>query len=175
MSDVSKFFHYHSLAEVITFLKNRDFSQFYFGTTSAQIVTEETEEIYVRSVSDHVIPDETVERMLDVLEHLHEYLQKAYDRVLQLDLKNDKYFYDYEKKMLPNEPERVFTLNGIEFGIINSNDYHPHAILYKPLCWGHKPKKDADGFLLSLDTGNMVFEVKFSYEDMRPYAIVAWL
>jgi hypothetical protein len=163
------------LAEVITFLKNRDFSQFYFGTTSAQIVTEETEEIYVYSVSDHGIPDETVKRMLDVLEHLHDYLQKAYDQILQLDLKNDKHFFDYEKKLLPDEPDRVFTLNGIEFGIINANDYHPHAILYKPLCQGHKPKKDTDGFLLSLDTGNMFFEVKFSYEDMRPYAIVAWV
>ena len=174
MDDVNKIFHYYSLAEVIAFLKNRNFSRFYCNP-NASINTNETEEIYVHGVSHHEIPEETVRRMLDVLENLQEYLKKAYDRLLKLNLENDEHFDDNDKKLLSDEPERVFTLSGIEFGIINANTDHPHYTLYKPLCWGHKPKKDTDGFLLTIDAGRMFFDVMFAYEDMCPYAIKAWV
>ena len=168
-------YNYHSLAEVISFLKNRDFSQFYIGSSSAQIVTEETEEIYVYGISDHVIPEKTVLRMLDVLEHLHDYQEKAYEWLIPLDLQNDRYCPDDYKKLLPDEPDKVFGLGGIDFGIIHAEQ--PNHTLFKPYCRGHKPKKDTDGFLLTfgIEYYPLCFDVKFAYEGMRPYATEAWI
>ena len=78
------------LADVISFLKDRDFSLFSFESDGdekyALVFTEEVCEIRIDNVSDNLIPEEKVRQVLEVLEHLDECIKKAYDWIRHLEL-----------------------------------------------------------------------------------------
>ena len=82
----------YTLEDVIFLLENREFSEFRFNSDKGYaLIDSEAGEMQIEyKGSDNVIPEETVRRMLDVLENLQEYLKKAYDRLLKLNLENDE-------------------------------------------------------------------------------------
>ena len=77
------------LAEVISFLKNRDYSSFDFRheytANDALISIKDTGLLFICNVPDNTIPEQTVRLVIEVLEHLDEYLKQAYDKLVLWD------------------------------------------------------------------------------------------
>ena len=165
---------YYKLDEVISFLKNRDFSRFIFysNETFAVIEAEETEEILIDGVnaSAHEIPEETVTQVLEVLTHLDDCVKKAYAWISRLDFKNDRWMHGYADAELTE-----FRLNGISFEKTGKGFCPGKRI--EGCCLGDTPKKGADGFSIdfNLEHDDVIFTVKFLCEDMRAYAIETWV
>ena len=91
---MSLYNEHFDLDEVVFFLKNGDYSFFdYYSDYSekdAVVYMKGTGCLYICNVSDNVIPAETVRLAIDVLEHLDEYLEQAYDKLVLWDWKHPK-------------------------------------------------------------------------------------
>ncbi|MBR3448237.1 MAG: hypothetical protein IKH27_10570 [Oscillospiraceae bacterium] len=172
------------LADVISFLKDRDFSPFSFESDGdekhALVFTEEVCEIRIDNVSDNVIPEETVRQVLDVLEHLDEWIQKGYDRIGRLDLKQDKWFPG--DQWFPHELDKIFEVIGVTFEKTGEkHHFFKPGDRFEGYCLGHDPEKPEDGFVLEFAIREcidsryfpLVFYVKFVCGDMRAYAVEA--
>lgn len=178
---------YWDLADVISFLKDRDFSGFFFkcdgDETLAVTYANEMCELLICNVSDNMIPEEKVRQVIDVLEHLDECIQKAYDWIRRLDLNNDRWFP--ADKWFPHELDKIFEVIGVTFEKTGEKHHFLKPVnRFEACCLGHDPKKAADGFaiefaikesLLNVNSGYypLTFFVKFVCEDMRAYAVEA--
>lgn len=119
----------YTLEDVIFLLENRDFSEFGFNSEEGySIISSDVGEILTEHKgAEKVIPEETVRRMLDVLEHIEEYIEKAYDWIRTLDLKNSKTHHERSVKRLPHQFQGRFWISGINFGDVLSTYDHDAA------------------------------------------------
>ena len=168
----------YTLEDVIFLLENRDFSEFGFNSEEGySIILSDAGEILTEyKGSDKVIPEETVRRMLDVLEHIEECIEKANDWIRTLDLKDDRTFAKtlsaFERKRIPNQFQEIFDVNGINFGDMGSMYDHSSLLVWNQYHSGRQhPKKASDSFSIELDGDCCFFNVKFDYKDMLPYEI----
>ena len=94
--------------------------------------------LYICNVSDDVIPEETVRLAIDVLEHLDECLEQAYDKL------GLWYFVDHKrspgKDCFTHDPKKVFELDDIIFGL---EDW-PHCDYIEKYCLYPETKTEAD-------------------------------
>ena len=172
------------LADVISFLKDRDFSLFSFESDGdekyALVFTEEVCEIRIDNVSDNLIPEEKVRQVLEVLEHLDECIKKAYDWIRRLELKNDRWFPRGE--WFPHELDKIFEVIGVTFQKTGEeHHFFDPRDRFEKCCLGHDPKNPADGFVIEFGFHDHIYSryyplsffVKFVCEDMRAYAVEA--
>ena len=163
-------YEFNFMEDVITFLKNRDLSHFRFqgGKAYLDIYSENSDAVKLcADAPDGTIPEETVSRMLDVLNDPDACIRKAYGWLNNLNV-NDKLFAHLYPKWFPGEMDQIYekelTLYGIRFGKFR---------------WGHDPNPVIDGFTISLmdDHGGWahIYTVKFVYKDMRPIAAERWI
>jgi len=138
-------------------------------------------------------------RMLNVLEHIEECIEKAYDWIRILHPKDDRTFEktltEYDRKRIPAQFQEVFEVSGINFGDEESNYDHFSVLIWNQYSCGHNPDKrcdyrpkkrcdhhpkkhcghhpikTADCFSIDFDGNVGFFHVKFDYKDMLPYEI----
>ena len=124
--------------------------------------------------SDKGIPEETVRRMLDVLAHIEECIEKAFDWFSNLD--------QYGNETVASNPDKTFSrenyeVNGICFGDIKLSDTW-RILQWKQYRRGrHQPEYAADSFSIAFqntDAPYFTFNVKFDYKDMLPVEIALW-
>ena len=149
--------------EIIDFLKKRDYSQFWFhdlgnGYRGAYFY------LYVNDKADYVeasvyapdntISDETADRVIDVLEHLEECIQRAYVWLSKQDLHDD---WLTQQAYSPQELKQLFTLWELTFWIPDSEP--------------HRKKPHSGTFSLSFDLPDYPWhhDVYFDYYDLQPY------
>ena len=161
---------YFNLDEVIFFLKNGEFSFFDFysdySEKDAVVYMKGTGCLYICNVSDDVIPAETVRLAINVLEHLDECLEQAYDKLDLWDLKN--YKWGSGKKGFTYDPKEVFELEDIIFGL---KDW-PDCDYIEKYCLDSEPKTAADCFWINFRFEYLGFLVKFRCEDRRLCSII---
>ena len=156
---------YFNLDEVIFFLKDGEYSFFDFysdySEKDAVVYMKGTGCLYICNVSDNVIPAETVRRAIDVLEHLDEYLEQAYDKLVLWDWKHPK--WSSEKECFTHDTKKVFELEDIIFGL---EDW-PHCDYIEKYCLYPDTKTSADIFFINFRVEDLGFLVKFRCEDRR--------
>ena len=167
----------YTLEDVIFLLENRDFSEFGFISEEGySIIYSDAGEILTEHKGlDKVIPEETVRRMLYVLEHIEECIEKAYDWFSHLDQNGNE--------TVAANPDITFAqyfyeVNGINFGDIKlSNTWM--ILKWKQYRHGRQHLKYAtDSFSIrfqNTDDPYFYFIVKFDYKDMLPYEIEFWI
>ena len=172
----------YDLADVISFLKDRDFSLFKFKSDEniALTYTNETGQLLICNVSDNVIPEEKVRQVIDVLEHLDECIKKAYDWIRRLDLNKNRWFPG--DKWFPHELDKIFEVTSVTFEKTGEEHHFLNPInRFEEYCLGNDPPKAVDGFSIGFDFKDSIYSplyplsffVKFVCEDMRAYAIEA--
>ena len=163
-----------TLEEVISFLQNRDFSEFCFndGEGYALIDSEAGEILTEHKESDKVIPEETVRRMLNVLEHIDEYIENAYNWFINLNLDEDD---TLAANLDPQFSQEIYEVNGINFGDIRDTS---NFLVWKRYRVGrHHPIYPTDSFSIEFQyprSGYFFFIVKFDYKNMLPYELELW-
>ncbi|MBR3042991.1 MAG: hypothetical protein IKI45_00680 [Oscillospiraceae bacterium] len=167
---------YYDLADVISFLKDRDFSLFIFESDEkfAVVYTEETGEILIDNVSDNVIPEEKVRKVLD------ECLEQAYDWLGFWDFENDtwcsgeKWVKEWCRESIHDRVKKEFEITGISFEETENKDQRDlvHKYRLEP-----KQKKVTYGFSIDFTAGYypLEFTLKYSCEDRRLYAIETYI
>lgn len=168
---------YYDLADVISFLKDRDFSLFIFEKDEhfAVVYTDETGEILIENVSDNVIPEETVIQVLDVLEHLDACLAQAYDWLGFWDFETDQWgpakewVREWCRESIHDRVKEEFEITGITFAETEGKDRRDQVHKYR---LEPKQKKVTHGFSMDFTAGYypLEFTLHFSREDMRLYA-----
>lgn len=99
--------------------------------------------------SDKAIPEETVKRMLDVLEHTEECIEKANDWIRSLNVKNDrtlaqtldKSYPAWLRKKIPDQFQERFMITGLNFGDVSSGYDHFSRLIWSQYRSGFHPKK----------------------------------
>ena len=167
----------YTLEDVIFLLENKEFSEFRFHSNKGYaLIDSEAGEIQTEyKGSDKVIPEETVRRMLYVLEHIEECIEKAYDWFSHLDPNGNETLAANLDKLFSQE---IYEVNGIKFGDIKVSDKW-RILKWKQYRRGkHHPKYAADSFSIEFpntDAPFFFFIVKFDYKDMLPYEIEFWI
>ncbi len=162
----------YTLEDVKFLLENKDFSEFGFNTEEGYsiILSDAGEILTEHKGSDKVIPEETVRRMLYVLEHIEECIEKAYDWIRSLNLKDE--LPVWAEKRLPHQFQERFEVNGINFGDLRLLFEHSSILVWSQYRRGrHHPKYASDSFSIEFDGDSCFFNVKFDYKDMLPYEI----
>ena len=171
----------YTLEDVIFLLENREFSEFRFNSDKGYaLIDSEAGEMQIEyKGSDNVIPEETVRRMLEVLEHIEECIETAHDWISSLDQKDDKSPPLNQGNWLPKLKE-TFEVNGINFGVAKGVS-HNIFLAWNQYHSSHHQKNVADYFSIQFQhaefTGDpyFTFNVKFDYMDMLPYEIELWI
>lgn len=163
---------YFNLDEVLFFLKEGDFSFFDFSSDysekDAVVYMKGTGCLYICNVSDNVIPEETVRLAIDVLEHLDEYLEQAYDKLVLWDWKQHKWGAGNE--CFTHDAKKDFELEDIIFGL---NDWPKGEFQeYFPVP---KPKAAADCFWMNFRCDPLEFPVQFLCKERRLYSIKPYI
>ena len=166
----------YTLEDVIFLLENRDFSEFGFNTEEGySIISSDAGEIVTEHKgAEKVIPEETVRRMLDVLEHIEEYIEKAYNWIRTLDLKDGKTYDARVQTLIPHLLQEKLEVNGINFGDMSSLYDHCSILEWNQYRSDYHPIEATDVFSIEFDFywgAHFFFIVKFSYKDMFPYEI----
>ena len=166
----------YTLEDVIFLLENREFSEFSFpdGKPYSLIYSEAGEILTEHKGADKVIPEDTVWRMLYVLEHIEECIEKAFDWICSLNPKEDEKLY---KNLGTQFSQEVYEVNGINFGYMRSVISHHNILVWSRSRSGHRPKSDSDSFSIEFqlaDSPCFTFNVKFDQKDMLPYGIELW-
>lgn len=156
------------LDEIIRFLKKGDYSIFDFYSEytaeDAGIYTKERGFLCICNVSDNSIPEETVIQVIDVLEHLDECIEQAYDKLVYWDP-----VYDYwdPKNRHTKTPEKTFELVEINFGLPEfwqKSNFQEYRV--------PEPKTAGDVFWLEFRCDPLGYLVKFRCEDRRLCSII---
>mgnify|MGYP000909838350 CR=1 FL=1 len=181
------------LAEVISFLKNRDYSSFDFRreytANDALISIKDTDALFtICNVPDNMIPEQTVIQVIDVLEHLDECIEQASDWLTSHEfelglqhLKNNwkpgeawgkevKSWCEYWKETKLDTVKKRYTVSEICFRL---DDFWPTSVM-EEYCRGPEPQKGADVFFIDFchrdcDSG---FRFMFLCEDRRLYKFI---
>lgn len=182
----------YTLEDVIFLLENREFSEFRINSDEGYaLIDSEVGEIEISiepKGSDKEIPEETVKRMLDVLEHIEECIEKANDWIRSLNLKNertlaetlDRSYPAWLRKKIPDQFQERFMIDGLNFGDVSSSYDHFSRLIGIQYRSGHHPKKrrvhypikSEDIFSIDFDVNCFFFfHVKFDYKNMLPYEI----
>lgn len=107
--------------DIISFLKKRDYSQFWFhdlgngyrGAYFYLYVNDKADGVEASVYApDNTISDETADRVIDVLEHLDECIQRAYVWLSKQDLRDGWLTQPYYS---PQELAQLFTLCELDF------------------------------------------------------------
>lgn len=157
------------LAEVLFFLKDGDYSFLHFGRNysdeDAAVYTKETGELHICNVSDNYIPEETLRLVIDVLEHLDECRDQAYDWLRFWDFENGEWNPGHECSH--DNAQTIFEVTAVFFRLENWP-----CCDYKEYCL--KPKKGADSFSIEFEAGHypLGFNLKFRCKDRKLYKIV---
>ena len=160
------------LAEVISFLKKRDYSIFDFYSEytaeDAEVYTKEAL-LFICNVSDNSIPEQTVIQVIDVLEHLDECIEQAYEWLAFGEW--GKEWYKEKVSNLDIVKKRYRVLE-ICFGL---NDW-PESFhkICEEYCRGPEPQKGADVFSIEFEHSDcpLGFHFKFLCEDRRLYKFI---
>ena len=168
----------YTLEDVIFLLENRDFSEFSFpdGEPYSLIYSEAGEVLTEHKGTDKVIRGDTVRRMLYVLEHIEECIEKAHDWICTLD-SDEKLAATLGKGFSKGISKIVYEVNGINFGDMNSVISYRNILLWSQSRSGHHPKYASDSFSIEFQearTPCFTFNVKFDYRDMLPFEIELW-
>ena len=166
----------YTLEDVMFLLENKEFSEFKFcpGAGYALIDSEAGEILIEYKGSDNVIPDETVRRMLDVLTHIEECIEKAYDWFSHLDQNGNEMLAANSDNKFSGE---IYDVNGIRFGDVTLSNTWKRMKWKQYRSGSHHPKDAADIFSIifqNTDDPYFIFNVKFDYEDLLPYEIEFW-
>ena len=177
MNAVAPLYQHYDLAEVLFYLKDGDYSFFDFirdfSDNDAVVDMKENGTLYICNVSDSIIPDETVRRVIDVLEHWDEYLKQAYDWLRFWDFTNGELkpskYKEWLKEWSHDEFEKIYEVSFVFFGL---EDWPCSD--YKEYCTGSEPKEGADIFSIEFTAGQypLGFNLKFACEDRRLYKII---
>ena len=157
--------------ELIDLLKKRDYSQFWFhelgngyrGAYMYLYVNDKADDVETSVCApDYTISDKTADRMIHVLEHLEECIQRAYDWLSKQDLHDG---WLTQPVYSPQELEQILTMWELSFGI--------------SYCEPGSPNPVVGSFSLSFDLedttpfhGNRYpwhHDVWFHYYDLQPY------
>ena len=162
------------LAEVISFLKNRDYSSFDFRleytANDALISIKDTGLLFICNVPDNTIPEQTVRQVIDVLEHLDECIEQAYDKLVLWDWKHHKWGSGNES--FTHDPKKVFELEEIVFGW---PEYWQQKCDFQECRAAPEPETAADVFWLNFRCDPLLFSVKFLCEDRRLCSIKPYI
>ena len=166
----------YDLDEIIRFLKKRDYSSFDFYSEyteeDAVIYTKHTGVLNICHVSDNSIPEQTVIQVIDVLEHLDECIEQAYEWLAFGEW--GKEWYKEKVSNLDIVKKRYRVLE-ICFGL---NDW-PESFhkICEEYCRGPEPQKGADVFSIAFDHRDCDsgFNVKFLCADRRPYKYMIYV
>lgn len=185
------------LDEIIRFLKKRDYSSFDFYSEyteeDAVIYTKHTGVLNICHVSDNSIPEQTVIQVIDVLEHLDECLEQAYEWLASHEielglqhLKNNwkpgeawvkevKSWREYWKETKLDNVKKRYRVLEICFRL----DDWPECFykICEEYCRGPEPQKGADVFSIAFDHRDCDsgFNVKFLCADRRPYKYMIYV
>lgn len=160
------------LAEVISFLKKRDYSVFDFYSEytaeDAEVYTKEAL-LFICNVSDNSIPEQTVIQMIDVLEHLDECIEQAYDWLTYHEFGFRG--FGKEKESIRDIIKKRYTVSEICFRW--DDDFWPTSVITE-YCLGPEPPNGADVFFIEFrhrdcDSG---FRFMFLCEDRRLYKFI---
>ena len=167
-------YQHYDLAEVLFYLKDGDYSFFDFirdfSDNDAVVDMKENGTLYICNVSDSIIPDETVRRVIDVLEHWDEYLKQAYDWLRFWDFKNEVWNSEKEwyKQWSHDGVEKEFEVMSVDFGEEGWTERTKRKYRLGP-----NPKNGSDYFSIDFHAGqyHLGFNLKFLCEDRRLYQI----
>ena len=163
---------YFDLDEVIFFLKDGDYSFFNFcsdySDRDAMVYMKGTGCLYICNVSDDDIPEETVRQVIEVLEHLDECLEQAYDKLVLWDWNHHKWGSGNES--FTHDPKEVFELEDIIFGL---KDWPKGE--FQEYCPVPKPKASADCFWMNFRCDPLEFPVQFLCDDRRLCSIKPYI
>ena len=163
-----------ALEEIISFLNNRDFSEFSFydGEGFALINSEAGEILIEHKESDNVIPEETVRRMLDVLEHIDAHIENAFNWFSHLDLNEDDTLAANLDQQFSQE---IYEVSSIKFG--DFKDTNSFLVWKRYRIGRQHPIYPRDSFSIEFQyprSGYFYFNVKFDYKKMLPYELELW-
>ncbi len=160
------------LDEVIFYLKDGDCSFFdYYSEYSkndAAVYIKGAGSLYICNLSEDDIPEETVRRVIDVLEHLDECLKQAYDTLVHWDF--DHHTWDSKRKCFKEDPKEVFELDEILFG---SDGWT--SCDFQKYCPDPKPQSVDDSFWIKFRCDPLEFSVQFRSRDRRLYSIQPYI
>ena len=161
------------LDEVIFYLKDGDCSFFDFhieySKNDAVVDIKGAGALYICNLSEDDIPEETVRLVIDVLEHLDEYLEQAYDMLVFFD--DDSLKWDFGQKHIKYDPKKVFELDEIIFGSPEFWQYFDFQE-YRAVP---EPKTAGDVFWLKFRCDPLGYLVEFCCEDRRLYSIKPYI
>ena len=161
------------LAEVLFFLKDGDYSFFDFNCeyskNDAAVDIKGAGSLYICNLSEDDIPEETVRLVIDVLEHLDEYLEQAYGTFVHWDF--DHNTWDFKRKCFKEDPKEVFELDEIIFGLPECWQQCD----FQEYCAAPEPKTAGDVFWLKFRCDPLGYLVKFCCEDRRLYSIKPYI
>ena len=164
------------LDEVIYFMKEGDFSFFDFnsdhGQGYAQVLTKEVGWLCIYNVSDNVIPEETVRRVLDVLEHWDECLKQAYDWLRFYDIGMDEWNPANEQWTQDYNIKKEWSSYRVEFGEKACQEPPDSEFSPRP-----QPKAGSDCFFIAFYAKyfGVDFSMKFLCEDRKLYKIETYI
>ena len=174
------------LAEVISFLKNRDYSSFDFRceytANDALISIKDTDALLtICNVPDNMIPEQTVIQVIDVLEHLDECIEQAFDWLTSHEfelglqhIKNEwkpgeawvrrvKAFCE-EKESIRDRMKKRYTVSEICFRL---DDFWPTSVM-EEYCRGPEPQKGADVFSIEFEHSDCPLGFHFRQHRTKP-------
>ena len=143
-----------SVNEIISFLENRTFDAFRFQDGCASIDSHEAGEILIEA-PDGIIAENRRKYVTDMLHHLDKCIKRAHLWLEHFYLKRDQWY--------PDALDQGFAVCGMYFGTYT---------------YGHDPEPVTNGFTLSFRTVAYfpcIFTVKFSGDDIQPFAVEEWL
>ena len=169
---VGNYYGYFWLIEVISFLENGDFTFFNFNSEysdkDAVIYAKETGELHICNVSDNFIPEETVRLVTDVLWHLDECLEQAYDKLVLWD--RDHHKWGSGKDCFTHDPKKDFKLIETIFGLADWPECD-----FQEYCQFPEPKAAADSFWMNFRCDPLAFAVQFRCGDRKLYSIKPYI
>ena len=147
-------YNYYFCEELIDILKkDRSLLWFYeqcngkLGTNTNIYVIDKADDVELYIHAPDSMMDETINRVIDVLEHLEECIQRAYVWLSKQNLCDVMLTQPYYS---PQELEQLFTLNVLDFNEAGGGDF-------------------VMTFLLTYTDPWWYYDIWFHYDDLQPY------
>ena len=155
-------YNYYFCEELIDILKKKDRSLLWFyeqcngklGTNTYIYINDKADDVELHIHAPDNMMDETIDRVIDVLEHLEECIQRAYVWLSKQNLHDEWFTKPYYS---PQELAQLFTLDVLDFREAGSEPGSPDptgGVFVMTFCW--------IGYL-------WLYDVCFHYDDLQPY------